>query len=55
MNSLKNDYYHHDATHHTLIGKKSGKVYRLGDTVKVRVARVDLDERHVDFVLPNTK
>ena len=31
-------------------GERSGRVYRLGDPLKVRVARVDLDERKIDFM-----
>lgn len=51
VTALANDYYHYDATHHLLQGKKSGKVYRLGDSMRVLVARVDLDERSIDFSL----
>lgn len=47
--SLKNDYYHFDATHHALRGKRSGKSYQLGDSMRVLVARVDLDKRAIDF------
>jgi ribonuclease R len=54
ITSLSNDYYEHDATHHLLRGKRSGKVYRLGDTIQVLVARVDLDQRKIDFELPNS-
>jgi hypothetical protein len=32
-----------------LHGERSGQVYRLGDSLRVRVARVDLDERKIDF------
>ncbi len=35
--------------HHRLTGERSGRSYRLGDTVEVIVARVDLDERKIDF------
>ncbi|WP_298624279.1 ribonuclease R [uncultured Legionella sp.] len=49
VTSLKNDYYTFDAVKHRLIGARSGQVYRLGDTMTVLVARVDLDERKIDF------
>lgn len=52
ITSLKNDYYHYDATHKTLRGKRTGKTYRLGDPIEVLVAQVDLDERQIDFDLP---
>lgn len=34
---------------HRLHGERSGQVYRLGDSLRVQVARVDLDERKIDF------
>lgn len=49
--SLKNDYYHYDVTHKALRGKRSGKAYRLGDEMRVLVARVDIDRREMDFEL----
>ena len=51
ITSLDNDYYHFDPIHHRLSGERSGMVYRLTDRVRVRVARVDLDERRIDFAL----
>ncbi|MFN2308570.1 MAG: ribonuclease R [Gammaproteobacteria bacterium] len=51
VTALKNDYYHFDPAGHRLRGERSGKVYRLADQVNVRVVRVDLDERKVDFEL----
>jgi ribonuclease R len=50
VTSLKSDYYKFDAVHHRLIGERSGKNYQLGDAIKVRVARVDLDEKKIDFM-----
>lgn len=51
VTSLKNDYYTFDAVKHRLVGERSGTVYRLGDKMTILVARVDLDERKIDFVL----
>lgn len=51
VTGLKNDYYHFDPLKHSLTGKRSGKTYRLGDPIRVLVARVDLDERKIDFEL----
>lgn len=48
---LPNDYYHFDPLKHEISGERAGKRYRLGDPVKIRVARVDLDQRKMDFVL----
>ena len=49
VTSLKNDYYRFDAVKHRLVGERGGQVYRLGDNMTVLVARVDLDERKIDF------
>lgn len=49
VTSLKNDYYSFDAMKHRLVGERGGQVYHLGDKITVIVARVDLDERKIDF------
>lgn len=49
VTSLRNDYYQFDPVGHRLHGERSGQVYRLGDGLQVRVTRVDLDERKIDF------
>ena len=51
ITALQNDYYHFDPVRHQLTGEQAGHQYRLGDTVEVQVARVDLDERKIDFLL----
>lgn len=51
VTSLTRDYYHFDPIGHRLTGKRSGKVYRLGDMLQVVVARVDLDERRIELEL----
>jgi ribonuclease R len=49
VTALPGDYYHFDPVHHRLSGERTGRSFRLGDTVEVLVARVDLDERKIDF------
>lgn len=51
ITELDNDYYHFDPVRHRMTGDRLGKVYRLGDRIRVKVSRVDLDERKIDFVL----
>ena len=51
ITALQNDYYHFDPVRHQLTGEQAGHSYRLGDRIRVQVARVDLDERKIDFVL----
>tara|TARA_R110001592_G_scaffold363321_1_gene683735 strand:+ start:1779 stop:4277 length:2499 start_codon:yes stop_codon:yes gene_type:complete len=51
ITGLPKDYYYHEAAHHRLIGERTHRVFRLGDKLRVRVTRVDLDERKIDFEL----
>ncbi|WP_163648264.1 ribonuclease R [Modicisalibacter sp. 'Wilcox'] len=51
VTSLPSDYYHYEPEKHRLKGERGGIAYRLGDGVTVQVARVDLDERKIDFDL----
>lgn len=51
ISTLPNDYYQFDSMKMTLMGERSKRCYRLGDPVKIKVARVDLDEREIDFVV----
>lgn len=55
VTALRNDYYQFDPIGHRLRGERSGQVYRLGDSLRVRVVRVDLDERKIDFELIETE
>jgi ribonuclease R len=51
ISSLPNDYYHFEPLKHEIYGERSHKRYRLGQVVKIKVVRVDLDQRKMDFVL----
>ncbi len=51
VSTLDNDYYRFDQVGQRLVGESSGKTYRLGDTVEVRVDAVHMDERKIDFAL----
>lgn len=54
VTSLRNDYYFFDPAHHRLVGERSGTIFRLGDSLKVRVLSVDVDQRKIDFDLIET-
>src|SRR5690625_3770550 len=43
------DYYHFDERSYALIGERTGNVYRIGEEVKVKVVKVNIEERSVDF------
>ncbi|WP_079214033.1 ribonuclease R [Ventosimonas gracilis] len=51
VTALPDDYYHFEPAHQSLSGERSGRSFRLGDSVQIRVMRVDLDERKMDFEL----
>ncbi|MBD9426892.1 ribonuclease R [Pseudomonas sp. PDM15] len=55
VTALPGDYYHFDPVHHRLSGERSGRSFRLGDSVEVKVMRVDLDERKIEFELSEGK
>lgn len=51
ITGLGNDYFVFDEQRQMLLGERTRKVYRLGDEIKVQIARVDLDERQIDFAI----
>ncbi|WP_413113879.1 ribonuclease R [Thaumasiovibrio sp. DFM-14] len=51
ISNLANDYYQYDPIGQRLVGDSSGQVYRLGDTVQIKVLAVNLDDRMIDFDL----
>ncbi len=51
ITALDDDYYIYDEAHLCLIGERTKKIYRLGDEVKVKCTRVDIDNREVYFDL----
>ncbi len=51
ISNLGQDYFHFDPISHHLKGERTNTSFRLGDSVKVKLARVDLDEKKIDFDL----
>ena len=49
VRTLGDDYYYVESGTHTLIGRRSGKRYRLGDKLAVTIAKVDIDRRELDL------
>ena len=49
VTSLANDYYHYESTSQQLVGERTRKTFSLGDPMTVKVHRVDLDTRRIDF------
>ncbi len=51
ITDLGNDYFRFEPSRHTLTGERSGAVFRLADRIEVTLARVDLEQSRIDFVL----
>ncbi|MBI2428090.1 MAG: ribonuclease R [Ignavibacteriales bacterium] len=51
VRDLGDDYYSYDERQYSLIGNRHGKTYRLGDSIIVKVAKVNPEQRKIDFVL----
>jgi ribonuclease R len=49
VRSLIDDYYNYDERKHALIGASRGRVFKLGDRIRVKVAQVNVDRHLVDF------
>lgn len=55
LSELNDDYYHFHEQHMVLIGERTANVFRIGDEVRIRVARVNMDEHTIDFELIESK
>ncbi|MCA9097961.1 MAG: RNB domain-containing ribonuclease, partial [Planctomycetaceae bacterium] len=53
--TLAEDFYDYEQSAHSLIGRRTGHQYRLGDEIHVEVARVDLNRRILEFRIPGGK
>ena len=55
VTELGNDYFTYDKNKHAMIGERTNLSYRLGDRLKVKVVRVDLETIKIDFSLEGSK
>lgn len=55
VRDLADDYYDFDESNYCLVGRRRGVRYRLGDAIRVKVARAALDKKQLDFVLVDEK
>lgn len=53
--TLKDDYYNFDEENYRLVGEKHGKVFRLGEPVRVRVRNAEPANRTIDFTYVETE
>ncbi len=50
LNAIEDDFYDYEEENLCVVGKRTGKIYRLGDNVKIKVIRADIQARTVDFM-----
>ena len=55
IRSLGGDYFEFDEKNYCIIGQRTRKRYRLGDHVKVRVVRCNLEKKQMDYELVSTE
>ncbi|HEY4389795.1 MAG TPA: ribonuclease R [Paenibacillus sp.] len=55
ISTMTDDYYHFHEQHMALIGERTSRIFRIGDEVEIRVARVNMDEHTIDFELVDMK
>jgi ribonuclease R len=51
VSALGEDYFARDSSGYRMVGRSSGRIFRLGDRLRVRVTNVSLDDRRIDFEL----
>ncbi len=51
LRDLDDDYYRFDEQNYSIVGKRTGRRFRLGDKVNVKLVRVDEEKREIDFIL----
>ena len=51
MHDLDGDYYEFDERNYCLVGRRHHRKYQLGDAVRIKVARANVERRQLDFVL----
>ncbi len=55
IRDLDDDFYELDEENYQIIGKKTKKIFQLGDSVRVMIARVNLPKKQIDFRLVEEK
>jgi ribonuclease R len=51
ISELGQDYFRFDPVKHWLLGERTGQRFRLGDRLRVKVVRADIESSKIDFVL----
>lgn len=51
IRDLEDDYYEFDEKNFCLIGHRKKRIYRLGDPIRIQIARANLEKKQLDFAL----
>ncbi len=51
IRDLEDDFYEFDEKNYCLMGRRTHKIYRLGDPIRIQVARANLEKKQLDFAL----
>ena len=54
LRDIRSDFFEFDADHYRLVGRRSGIVYNLGDPVRIRVKKTNLEQKLLDYELIET-
>ena len=54
LRDIRSDFFEFDQDHYRLVGKRSGLVYNLGDPVRIRVKKTNLEQKLLDYELIET-
>ncbi|SEM84954.1 ribonuclease R [Nitrosomonas marina] len=55
ISELPSDYFHFDPARHCLLGERTGRQFRIGDRLSVKLVRVNLETSKIDFILNEFK
>ena len=55
IRDLDDDFYHYDEKEYSLIGQNTRKKFQLGDPLRVKLVRTDLEKKQIDFILVDKK
>ena len=51
INSIKDDHYIYDNKKHSLIGYRTNKTFQIGQKIKIKIKKANLEKKQMDFIL----
>ncbi len=51
VSNMEDDYYQYDENQHFLIGERRKRIFKIGDSIRIKVYKVDIASKSIDFVL----